>query len=258
VRLVDISVCSPPEGDEDRHGTEGCVNAELRALIDLQAVDSKIAEREAVAAKIPRDIAAIVAGVDEAKKAVEAARTKLDAARKNQRAKEKDLEDNRVKRQKFEGQLYQVKTNKEYSAVLSEIEEVKQEKARIEEEILNLMEVGEHLAAEGKEAETDLKARESRGRSEEAALQQQLRGVEVELASVRSERMELARQLPAAVLADYDRILRHRGVAAVEVTKPNFCGGCRVTITPQRLQELRQQNALIHCESCGRYLYWVA
>jgi predicted nucleic acid-binding Zn-ribbon protein len=41
------------------------------------------------------------------------------------------------------------------------------------------------------------------------------------------------------------------------VAKPNFCGGCRVTITPQRLQELRQQNALIHCESCGRYLYWV-
>jgi predicted nucleic acid-binding Zn-ribbon protein len=29
-------------------------------------------------------------------------------------------------------------------------------------------------------------------------------------------------------------------------------------MTPQRLQELRQQNTLIHCESCGRYLYWVA
>jgi uncharacterized protein len=234
------------------------VNAELRALIDLQVVDTKIAGLEALAAKIPREIAALHAGVDEAKKSVEASKSKLDTARKNQRAKEKDLEDNRVKRQKFEGQLYQVKTNKEYSAVLSEIEEVKQEKARIEEEILTLMEVGERLAAEGKEADAQLTARESHGRTEEATLQQQLRGVETDLAAVRSERAELARQLPVGVLRDYDRILNHRGVAAVEVTKPNFCGGCRVTITPQRLQELRQQNTMIHCESCGRYLYWVA
>jgi predicted nucleic acid-binding Zn-ribbon protein len=29
-------------------------------------------------------------------------------------------------------------------------------------------------------------------------------------------------------------------------------------VRPQRLQELKQQNALIACESCGRYLYWTA
>jgi uncharacterized protein len=234
------------------------VDAELRTLIDLQALDSRIAGLEGERARLPREIAAVHAAVDEARKVVEAAKARLDGARKNQRAKEKDLEDNRVKRQKFEGQLYQVKTNKEYSAVLSEIEEVKQEKARIEEEILNLMELGERLTAEVKEAEARFKARESQGRGEEAALGEKLHGVEADLALVKSERAQLARDLPAPVLDDYDKLLRHSGVAIVEVAKPNFCGGCRVTITPQRLQELRQQSALIHCESCGRYLYWVA
>jgi uncharacterized protein len=233
------------------------VNAELRTLIDLQAIDTRIATLEAEAAKLPRDIAAIHAAVEETKKAVEAAKGKLDTARKNQRAKEKDLEDNRVKRQKFEGQLYQVKTNKEYSAVLAEIEEVKQEKARIEEEILNLMELGERLGADVKETEARFKAREAEGRGEQATLEQRLRVVEAELAVIKSERAELARQLPALVLVDYDKLLRYRGIAIVEVTKPNFCGGCHVTMTPQRLQELRQQNALLHCESCGRYLYWI-
>ena len=233
------------------------MNAELRTLIDLQAVDTRIASFEAEAAKLPRDIAAIHASVDESKKAVDTAKAKLDNARKSQRAKEKDLEDNRIKRQKFEGQLYQVKTNKEYSAVLAEIEEVKQEKARIEEEILNLMELGERLMAEVKEAEARFKARETEGRGEQATLEERLRAVEAELAGVKSERAGLAQQMPFLVLADYDKLLRHRGIAVVEVTKPNFCGGCHVTMTPQRLQELRQQNALIHCESCGRYLYWV-
>jgi uncharacterized protein len=234
------------------------VNAELRTLIDLQALDSKISLLEAEVAKLPRDITGVQASVEEAKKAVETIKGQLEAARKSQRAKEKDLEDNRIKRQKFEGQLYQVKTNKEYSAVLAEIEEVKQEKARIEEEILTLMELGERLAADMKEAEARFKARESQGREEEASLQVKLGGVQSELAMIRDERAELAKQVSSVVLEDYDKLLRHRNLAIVEVAKPNFCGGCRVTITPQRLQELRQQNALIHCESCGRYLYWSA
>jgi predicted nucleic acid-binding Zn-ribbon protein len=120
------------------------------------------------------------------------------------------------------------------------------------------MESQERLAAELKEAEARFKERDDRGKGEEAALQEKLRVVDADLGLVRSERTSLARQVPAAVLADYDKLLRHRGTAVVEVAKPNFCGGCRVTITPQRLQELRQQNALIHCESCGRYLYWTA
>lgn len=234
------------------------MDAQLRTLIDLQALDTRIAGLEGDLARLPRELDAVRAAVEEARKAVETAKARLDAARKSQRAKEKDLEDNRIKRQKYEGQLYQVKTNKEYSAVLAEIEEVKQEKARIEEEILSLMEQQERAAADVKEAEARFKACEAQGRSEETRLAEKMRVAETDLGLVRSERAQVARELPAPVLADYDKILRHRGVAVVEVTKPNFCGGCHVTMTPQRLQELRQQNALIHCESCGRYLYWVA
>ncbi len=132
------------------------MDAQLRALIDLQVVDSRIAGLEAQVAKIPAQIAAIHAAVDEARKAMDGLKARVDVSRKSQRAREKDLEDNRVKRQKYEGQLYQVKTNKEYSAVLVEIEEVKQEKSRIEEDILGLMESQERIAAELKDAEGGL------------------------------------------------------------------------------------------------------
>src|SRR5262245_59013443 len=208
-------------------------------------------------AKLPAAIAAVHAQVAEAKKAVEGVKVRLDEARKSQRAQEKNLEDNGVKRQKFEGQLYQVKTNKEYSAVLVEIDEVKQEKSRIEEEILTFMEAQERLGVELRESERLLHQRQADGQREEAALAEQLRVLEADLAVVRGQRTALTSQLPALVLGDYDRILRYRGVAVVEVANASFCGGCRVAITPQRLQELRQQNALIHCESCGRYLAWV-
>jgi uncharacterized protein len=233
------------------------VDGNLQTLINLQAIDTRIAGLEADAARLPREIAAIHAAVEDAKKNAEQAKARLDAARKDQRAKEKDLEVVQAKRSKNEARLYEVKTNKEYSAVLIEIEEIKQEKARMEEEVLVLMEAQERLTGDIREADARFKQRESEGRGQEATLKEQLRGIEADLAGVRTERKELAGKLPANILADYDRILRARaGLALVPVTKPNFCGACRMTITPQRLQELRAQSSLIPCESCGRYLYW--
>jgi predicted nucleic acid-binding Zn-ribbon protein len=235
------------------------VDGQLKTLIALQALDTRIAGLEAEAARLPRDIEALRSRTAEAKKIVDTAKTALDATRKETRAKEKDLEDNQVKRQKFEGQLYQVKTNKEYSAVLTEIEEVKQQKSKIEEEILTLMEQQERLAAEIKDAEARYQSAEVAGSTEEKALREKLVAVEAELADRRGDRGSVAREVPANVLSDYDRLLRARGgLALVQVTKPNLCGACRMTVTPQRLQELRAQNALLHCESCGRYIYWQA
>jgi uncharacterized protein len=233
------------------------MDQQLQLLINLQAIDTRIGALEADAARLPKEIAAIHAAVEEARKQVEQTKIRLDAARKDQRAKEKDLEVVQAKRAKNEARLYEVKTNKEYSAVLIEIEEIKQEKARMEEEVLVLMESQERLTVDIREAESRFKQQESEGRSEEAARRDQLRGIETDLAAVRTERKELAAKLPRNILADYDRILRARaGLALVPVAKPNFCGACRMTITPQRLQELRAQSSLIPCESCGRYLYW--
>jgi predicted nucleic acid-binding Zn-ribbon protein len=234
------------------------VDAQLKTLIDLQGVDTRIATHEAEAARLPKEIATIHAEIETAKKDVDAGKARLDAAKKDQRTREKDLEVVQAKRSKTEGRLYEVKTNKEYSAVLAEIEEIKQEKGRVEEEILVLMESQERLTADIKDAEGRFKARETQGKQEEAALQEKLRAVEADLALVRTERAELARQLPAPVLADYDKLLKARGgLALAQVIKPNLCGGCRMTVTPQRLQELRAQSALLPCESCGRYLYWL-
>ena len=233
------------------------MDQKLQTLISLQAIDSRIAALEADAARLPQEIAAIHAGIEDAKQQVEQAKARLDAARKDQRAKEKDLEVVQGKRSKTEARLYEVKTNKEYSAVLIEIEDIKQEKGRMEEEVLVLMEAQERLTGDIREAEARFKQRETEGRSREATAKELLRVVEADLAAVRTERKELAGQLPGPILADYDRILRARGgLALVPVTKPNFCGACRMTITPQRLQELRAQASLIPCESCGRYLYW--
>ena len=231
---------------------------QLLTLIDLQGFDTRIAALEADAARLPKQIEAIHAALAEAKSSLDTLKQQGDATRKDLRSKEKDLEVVTAKRSKAEGRLWEVKHNTEYSAVLSEIETIKQEKARGEEEILGLMELQERLVAETREAETRLKGREEQARQEEAVVRKKLEAVESQLTTVRAERDTRARELPRPLLADYSKILKARaGVAVARVNSTAICGGCRVAIRPQAIQELKSPlTTMMRCESCGRYLYW--
>lgn len=233
------------------------MDSQLVTLIDLQGFDTRIFALEADAARLPKQIEAIHAALNEATKSLETLKQRADATRKDLRAKEKDLEVVTAKRSKAEARLWEVKNNVEYSAVLSEIETIKQEKGRGEEEILGLMELQERLAAETRESEARLKAREEQARQDEAVVRKKLDVVEKELAALRADRDSRARELPRPLLADYAKILKARaGVAVAGVNSTAICGGCRVAIRPQAIQELKAAQSLMICDSCGRYLYW--
>jgi len=233
------------------------VDAQLLTLIDLQGFDTRLAALEAEAARLPKQIEAIHLALAEAKKIVDALKLKADTTRKDLRTKEKDLEVVTAKRAKAEGRLWEVKNNTEYSAVLSEIEAIKQEKAKGEEEILGLMELQERLTADGREAESRLKAREEQAHQEEGVVRKKLAAVEAELAGLRADRHSRAQALPRPLLADYEKILKARsGIAVASVTASAVCSGCRVSIRPQAIQELKAAQAPMLCENCGRYLYW--
>jgi uncharacterized protein len=233
------------------------VDSQLLTLIDLQGFDTRIFALEADAARLPKQIEAIHAALTEAKKSLETLKQRADTTRKDLRTKEKDLEVITAKRAKAEARLWEVKNNVEYSAVLSEIETIKQEKAHGEEEILGLMELQERLTGETREGEARLKAREEQARQDEAVVKKKLEAVETELAALRADRDSRARELPRPLLADYAKILKARaGVAVASVNSAAICGGCRVAIRPQAIQELKAARALMICDSCGRYLYW--
>lgn len=234
------------------------MDSQLLTLIDLQAFDTRIAALEAEAARLPKQIDAFHAALAEAKKTLETLKAKADITKKDLRTKEKDLDVVTAKRAKAEARLWEVKNNTEYSAVLAEIEAIKQEKAKSEEEILTLMELQERLVVDVREAEARFKTREEQARQDEAVVRKKLAEVEAELAIVRGERESRARELPRPLLADYEKILRARGGVAVAAVNSGaaVCGGCRVSIRPQAIQELKAARAPMLCESCGRYLYW--
>jgi predicted nucleic acid-binding Zn-ribbon protein len=229
----------------------------LQRLQELQVLDSRVAGFERKLEAIPGRIQGIRDSLQQAKSGVDAIRAKLEGARKDMRTKEKDLEYQAAQRKKLEAKLYEVKTNKEYSAALAEIEGSKVEKNRLEEEILGLMELQERLGREVVEGEARLRPHEAEARVQEAAAAEELRALEVDLEAARSERESVAREVPRDLLAQYARLLKGRGGLAVALVGSNgICSGCRVTLTPQRFNEVRQSSMILVCENCGRFLYY--
>jgi len=229
----------------------------LQRLQELQVLDSRVAGLERKLEAIPIRIHGIRDGLQQAKAGVDAIRTKLDGARKDIRTKEKELEYQAAQRKKLEAKLYEVKTNKEYSAALAEIESAKVEKDRIEEEILGLMELQERLGREVVEGDARLRPQEAEARVQEAAAAEELRALEVDVEAARGERETVVRDVPRDLLAQYGRLLKGRGGLAVALVGSNgICSGCRVTLTPQRFNEVRQSSLILVCENCGRFLYY--
>ena len=233
------------------------MDSNLQRLQELQVLDSRVAGLERKLEAIPTRIHGIRDGLQQAKASIEAIRAKLDGARKDIRTKEKELEYQAAQRKKLEAKLYEVKTNKEYSAVLAEIESAKVEKDRIEEEILALMELQERLGREVVEADARLRPQEAEAKVQEAAATEELRALEVDVETARSERESVVRDVPRDLLAQYARLLKGRaGLAVALVGSNGICSGCRVTLTPQRFNEVRQSSQILVCENCGRFLYY--
>jgi predicted nucleic acid-binding Zn-ribbon protein len=233
------------------------MDSNLQRLQELQVLDSRVAGLERKLEAIPIRIHGIRDGLQQAKASVDATRAKLDGARKDIRTKEKELEYQAAQRKKLEAKLYEVKTNKEYSAVLAEIESAKVEKDRIEEEILALMELQERLGREVVEADARLRPQEAEAKVQEAAATEELRALEVDVEAARSERESVVRDVPRDLLVQYARLLKGRaGLAVALVGSNGICSGCRVTLTPQRFNEVRQSSQILVCENCGRFLYY--
>jgi uncharacterized protein len=233
------------------------MDSTLQHLHDLQGLDSRIADLERKLEAIPVRLNAIREGQEQATTAVETQRTRLLGVRKELRSREKDLEQNASEKTKRETKLYEVKTNKEYSAVLAEIETLKVEKGRVEEEILALMETQERMTREIADADVRLKKQTEEARAQQAAATEELRALEADVAVVRTERESLARDIPRDSMAQYARLLKGRGGLAVAVVGANgICNGCRLSITPQRFNELRQSSQILTCEGCGRILFY--
>lgn len=226
----------------------------LRALLELQKTDQDLHELEQFKVDIPNQLETMETVQSEAESRLGDQETKVADIEKNRRQHERDLQASQEQVKKYQGQLYSVKTNKEYDALQMEIQAQKNRISELEDAILQLISETE---AEQETLETMRGETESlveRFGEERTALESRLSAVDEDVAVKMDERKRMAMRVENRVLKVYDRIRRNlRGMTVVPVKK-GACSGCFYVIPLQVIMQIRQAQRLVSCESCGRIL----
>ncbi len=231
------------------------VEEKLRALFELQQIDSKIDKIRTVRGELPlevRDLEDFVGGLEtRIGNFAEELKSMEDAIVE----KKNVINESQALIKKYESQQSKVRNNREYDSLTKEMEfqnlEIQLAEKRIKEYKANIIakkEIGEQSEEELNSRKKDLKIKKkeleeivAETEKEEAALQKKSKNTE----SIIEERL----------LNAYKRIRSNvmNGLGVVTVER-DACGGCFNKIPPQRQLDIRTHKKIIVCEHCGRIL----
>lgn len=232
------------------------MTGELKLLADIQSLDARILAARTELERIPHDVERLESERRRHQDALNAVKARREAGAKNRRALELEVESGNAAVRRLQAQQIQVKTNKEYTAMLHEIEGQKLAISVLEEKILIEMENGDALAAAGKESQKTYDAENGRIKREQDALSARAAQLQAGVDALAAERERSVAGLPRDVLTVYQRIFQGRAGLAIVPIDAGACGGCGAPLPLQLVNEVRKMETLITCETCGRILVW--
>ena len=231
------------------------MNADLERLIELEKVDREAARLIEEVAGLPKRVAAIEEKLAQHKAAVEKAKAQIKGNEASRRQFEVDIKGFQEKIVKYRSQSSSVKTNDEYRALMHEVEFAEKQISGCEDKILELMLGMENDEKALKVAEAELKTESADVEKEKAEARVRTAEDEKLLAGLKEKRAGLRTGVNDSALAHYDRVMRQRKSAIAEAREQK-CMACFVMLRPQIWQEIRTNEQVITCNSCGRILYF--
>ncbi len=227
---------------------------QLRTLAKMQSLDNEIGRYRVLQQELPKQLNEIIESVDAATANLLACETVRAEIGKKQRALEADIKSHQEQSRKYGTQLSEIKNNKEYKALNSEISYLKNKISEIESQLLELMDEDTAAKETIAEAKAELEKAEQRKRDKEGDLRHQIDGLEAKIEEIRAQRNDLARTLPVPVVKHYGNMIKNKSNQAVAFNREGSCGACGFVIRQQIRIELQLMRKMIFCENCGRIL----
>jgi len=232
------------------------VEQELSTIYEAQKIDLKIIEQERILLSTPEKIKVMDDELANTRLKIEKEKEIIEELEKERRKKEKELEADKDKIKKLEAKLYEVKTNKEYQALLKEIEAAKAMNDKTEEDILVLMDKIEDIKKDYNSSQAHLKIREKEIEIEKNKIEKDTQSVDKIITDLKTERDNLLSVVNEQLRTTYMILREKRNGIAVSNAKNGVCLGCFMNIPPQLFIEVTKNKRLIQCPSCGRILYF--
>lgn len=228
---------------------------QLEILKKLQAIDGELFQCRRQQQEKPEELEQIEAEVADQQSRLKAAEDRLKALQLSQKEKEGQLQTHEENVKKLQGQLFQLKTNKEYSAMQREIDSLKADNSLLEEAIIQLLDSVEQAKREQDQEQRRFTDEQERLRRERERIDRELGAIGERMAQLERSRTTLVPDVPPQTLKSYEQVLNIREGLAMVPLVDEACGGCYRKLTPQVINQVYLKSDLVMCENCNRILY---
>jgi uncharacterized protein len=182
--------------------------------------------------------------------------------RKSQASKlELDFKTKEADIAKLRSQLNIAKNNKEYSAILTQLNTERADNAKLEEKILEELTAIDQSKNSLTDLETKLASQRTELATEEQASLDIRQDLQKQIDTLEVERSAVAKDVPITDLMLFEKVADvHDGEAMAKVVKPTreqeyICDGCNMSIPMEKVNALLTKDQLQVCNICGRILY---
>jgi predicted nucleic acid-binding Zn-ribbon protein len=233
------------------------VETEFANLIKLQKLDIEIRNTSVLLEDIPLQIQEVEQKNKDSLQIVQDAKDNLAANQKKRRELESQLQDTKENIVRFKRQLNEVKTNKEYQALLKEIDDTGAKIDSLEDQIITEMLSADDIENEIQEASKKANEIQADLAKKKEDILHEKRNAEDTLKNLEKEKEDLLPKIPSDQMRLYKQISQKKNGIVLSPVTDEFCTMCHMRVRPQMLNELISGKEIITCENCGRILYYV-
>lgn len=231
------------------------LKSQLNNLVKLQTIDSEIYTLNNEKQAKPLEIKAAEEEFESKKKHLAELEKNLLDLQKARKEKELELAAKEEEAKKLQGQLYSLKTNKEYQTMMQQIQDCKADGSVIEDKILGLFDNADKLKIEVDRENERLKGEEKVFNDQKKKVSDRIKEIDDRLAQLDAQRKQAIPDIDPKILSQYERILANRDGLAIVMAKDNNCKGCNMVVPPQVENLIKMYDKIITCETCNRILY---
>jgi len=234
---------------------ESTVEEKLRALFDLQLIDSRIDQIRSIRGELPLEVEDLENEIAGLNKRLESFENEINDSQDGIKFEENSITNSKANHKKYESDLKKVRNNREYNAIIKEQEFQELEIKLSEKKISQYKEIIKNKTSVIVELKEKIKDRKSHLKNKNSELGEILKETEKEEKTLLEKSKEFEKKIEDHLISAYKRIRSSvkNGLAIVPVER-NASGGSYFTIPPQVQMEIASRQKIITDEYSGRIL----
>lgn len=234
---------------------DASIEAKLRALFQLQQIDSKIDKIRFIRGELPLEVKDLEDKLTGLQSRLQKLKDGIENLEKTIVENKNKIKEHQAQIKKLEQQQNKVRNNREYEALTKEIEfsnlEIQLLEKGIKESKLKIDSNKQYLEVAEKEYQERLKDLEIKKKE----LDEIISETEQEEKELIKQSEKASAQIEPRLINAYRKLRENvKNGIAVAIVERDACGGCFSKIPPQRILDIKSHNKIIVCEHCGRIL----